>query len=784
MPDNFGLKIGVEGEKEFKKALSEINQTFKVLGSEMKLVSSQFDKQDKSVEALAARNQVLNKEIDAQKQKISTLEQALQNAASSFGENDRRTQQWQIQLNNAQAALNNMERELEDNNKALDDSSEEFDDAAKEADEFGDEIQDAAKETDSAGGKFEKLGSIVKGVGVAIGAAVAAIGTAAVAAGKSLYNMANDAAAAGDEIDKQSQRLGLSREAYQEWDYVLSQSGVDINSVSTGMKTLTNTIDDAKNGTKTAIDRFTKLGISMEDLEGKSREDIFAMTISALQNMTDDTEKAALANDLFGRSGQEIMPLLNGTAEATDELRQKAHELGMVMSDEAVDASVAYTDSMDTLKRTFTGVKNNITSQLLPAFTQILDGLTGLISGQEGAAEQIKQGARDTVATITEILPQVLEVVFTLITAVAEVAPDIIVALVQGITDNLPSLIEAATNIVMTVGQGLISALPQLTEGALQLILTLAQGILDNLPTILEAAIQVIVTLATGLAEALPELIPSIIEAVLLICSTLLDNMDQILEAAFQIISGLAQGLLNALPKLIEALPKIITSIVNFITNNLPKIIEMGIQLIVQLAVGLVKAIPQLVASLPQIIAAIVQGLGKAVGSVVEIGKNIVKGLWEGIKSLASWIWDKVSGWISGIWDGICSFFGIKSPSKEMAWVGEMLVAGLAGSIAANGNDAVKAAEAMSADIDDVMNSLADDMKTTLPTDFTVDANVNDAISGASRHADANGGFGFGALITIQQMIVRSEEDIRRISQELYNLIQTGSRAQGRFSTA
>ena len=130
MPDNFGLKIGVEGEKEFKKALSEINQTFKVLGSEMKLVSSQFDKQDKSVEALAARNQVLNKEIDAQKQKISTLEQALQNAASSFGENDRRTQQWQIQLNNAQAALNNMERELEDNNKALDDSSEEFDDAA------------------------------------------------------------------------------------------------------------------------------------------------------------------------------------------------------------------------------------------------------------------------------------------------------------------------------------------------------------------------------------------------------------------------------------------------------------------------------------------------------------------------------------------------------------------------------------------------------------------------------------------------------------------------------
>ena len=110
MADDFGLKIGLEGEKEFKKALSEINQSFKVLGSEMKVVTSQFDKNDNSVQALTARNQVLNKEIEAQKQKIETLRSALANASESFGENDRRTQQWQIQLNNATAALNDMER--------------------------------------------------------------------------------------------------------------------------------------------------------------------------------------------------------------------------------------------------------------------------------------------------------------------------------------------------------------------------------------------------------------------------------------------------------------------------------------------------------------------------------------------------------------------------------------------------------------------------------------------------------------------------------------------------
>jgi len=213
---DFGLKIGVEGEKEFKSSLRDINQTFKVLSSEMNLVTSQFDKQDKSIKAITARNEVLNKEIDAQKNKVSTLEAALKNAAESFGENDKRTKAWQIQLNNANADLNKMEKELDDNNKALDAASDGFDDAGKEADKFGDEIKDSAKVADDSGGKFEKLGSVMKGVAAGIGVAMAAIGTAAVTAGKKLFDMANDAAAAGDEIDKASQRIGLSRQGYQE----------------------------------------------------------------------------------------------------------------------------------------------------------------------------------------------------------------------------------------------------------------------------------------------------------------------------------------------------------------------------------------------------------------------------------------------------------------------------------------------------------------------------------------------------------------------------------------
>ena len=168
------------------------------------------------------------------------------------------------------------------------------------------------------------------------------------------------------------------------------------------------------------------------------------------------------------------------------------------------------------------------------------------------------------------------------------------------------------------------------------------------------------------------------------------------------------------------------------------------------------------------------QAMQKAFGSlmykIVEIGGNIVKGLWQGIQQLASWLWDKVSGWISSIWDGICDFFGIHSPSREMAWVGEMLVKGLAGSISDNGEEAVKAAEAMSADISDVINGLAADMQTALPSDFSVNSTVDGPVGGAMSGSIS---------IYIDSMNVRDETDIQKIAQELYALQRKATRGKG-----
>ena len=118
MPD-IGIKIGLEGEKAFESALKDINSGLKLLGSEMRAVSSQFLDNNKSIEAYTAKNQVLGKQIDAQKEKIEKLKQILEKSTQMYGENDKKTRDWATKLNIAEAELNKMQNQLRLNNSEL-----------------------------------------------------------------------------------------------------------------------------------------------------------------------------------------------------------------------------------------------------------------------------------------------------------------------------------------------------------------------------------------------------------------------------------------------------------------------------------------------------------------------------------------------------------------------------------------------------------------------------------------------------------------------------------------
>ena len=191
-----------------------------------------------------------------------------------------------------------------------------------------------------------------------------------------IAGLAGDIAASGDKVDKQSQILGISRKAYQEWAYVLSQNGTSMDASASAFRSLTKNFE---NGTEDFQSSIAALGLSYESVAAMSGDDRFAAIVAAFQNMEDGVEKNALAMEVFGTRATALMPLLNGTADGTQELIDTANDLGMVMSDEDIDAAVHYTDALDTLNRAIDGLKNNLADVLLPALTDAMTALSNFI---------------------------------------------------------------------------------------------------------------------------------------------------------------------------------------------------------------------------------------------------------------------------------------------------------------------------------------------------------------------------------------------------------------------
>ena len=330
MAENFGLKIGLEGEKEFKSALADINNSFKVLGSEMKLVESQFDKNENSVESLTAKNEVLEKSIEAQKTKIETLKQALNNASTSFGDADKRTQSWQIKLNEAEAELNKMERELQNNNKALDTADKEFGEAENSADKFGDEVEDAGNQSDDSSKKFQALGGVVKGVAAGMAAAMAAVGATIVAIGNKLIDFTKQGAEYADNVLTQSTVTGIATDKLQEYMYAAELVDVSVDTLTGSMAKQIKSMKSAQDGSKSMVEAYEKLGVEIMNADGTLRDsdEVYWEIIAALGAMENETERDALAMTILGKSAQELNPLIEAGADKMEELGKQAREAG------------------------------------------------------------------------------------------------------------------------------------------------------------------------------------------------------------------------------------------------------------------------------------------------------------------------------------------------------------------------------------------------------------------------------------------------------------------------
>lgn len=597
-----GVTVQIGGDTtKLGEAIQKARKSASSLSGELRGVESLLKFDPTNTVLLAQKQGILAESIAGAKDKLKMLIAAQESMSRQLADGKISPEQYR-----------DFEREIESTRQQL----TRLEAAASGTDDAVADVGDAARE---AGEKAEKASggwNVLKGTLADL--AASAIKTAASAISDTAQEMITGAAEYGDTIDKMSQKMGMSSDAYQEWDFVLQHCGASIESLKPAMKTLATA---AENGS----DAFAQLGISQEQIAGMSQEQLFDATIAGLQNVTDETQRTYLAGKLLGKGATELGPLLNTSADDVADMRAQVHDLGGVMGSDAVKAAAAYQDSLQNMQYAFSGLKNNISGELLPTLTLIMDGITKMLTG--GGDE------------------------------VAAAVGDLVVSLSGQLTAQAPRMMSVALTFVAALVTGLLSALPDLTGAAVDLVGSLLLGFAEQLPNIIVSA----ATAVQGIADKL----------------TAPESITLLVQAAVQILLALAQGLVGALPELIDTIPIIITNLVDAILASLPEIVEAGLQIIIALASGIITNSGHFLAVVPKLIVALVHAFGSYVSSVAGIGKAIVDGIRKGITEQWQRLKADVSNLFTGLVDWIKKLLGIHSPSTVFAGIGTNMAKGI-----------------------------------------------------------------------------------------------------------
>lgn len=402
---NINTRFTLSGEKEYKQAISEIGSGMKVLDSEMRKVTSAYAQNADSVEALGAKNDVLERKLSTQTEKIEYLKAALQQSAEKYGEADKRTMQWQTSLNNAEADLNSLNNQVDENKQKIADSGKEMGNLGDVVNgltsKLGIQLPDSMKSSMNAMGNLDTSA-------LAMAGGFAAVAAAIVKAEKAMISMTKESAAFADNIITLSMQTGQSTQQLQEFSYATELIDVSVDTLQGSLRKLTNNMQDTMNGTGNAKASFEALGVSVTNADGsmRSANDVFYETIDALGKVKNETERDAMSMDIFGRSAQDLNPLIIQGSKTLKAYADEAHNVGYVLDDEALSALGAVDDAYQRLQKTQEGVKNQLAAEFAPYLEEFYGDAT---QGVKDLGKAIKDsGIVDAFGMLLETVGDIL----------------------------------------------------------------------------------------------------------------------------------------------------------------------------------------------------------------------------------------------------------------------------------------------------------------------------------------------------------------------------------------
>ncbi|MBQ8952939.1 MAG: hypothetical protein IJ048_02390, partial [Clostridia bacterium] len=448
MPDE-GIKtqVGVQGDKEYKAALTDIGRQLKVLNSDMKASQSAFGDQATTMAGLQDKLSKLGAIYEAQSQKVDLIASQLEKAKEEYGENSTQADQLRIALNNATAQMNNTAGQIKETESGLDtlaaaqevvgdetdatnmtlkeaeqalkdaaDGSgelvDESEDAADAVGDEGDEAGEAAEENSKLQDALSKAGEVAGGVlkaGLeATAAALAAVTAAAGAAIAKTFEFTQGAGTYADDLLTLSTQVGVSADKLQEWSYSSNFIDTSVDTITGSMTKMLKYMGDAADGSDSARAKFEDLGITFENTDGSLRdtEDVFWDAIDALGQIENPAERDAAAMELFGKSAKELNPLIEAGSQAWREMGQEARNMGTVFSQENLNKMGAFDDAMQRFKATGPALKNSIGLTMIPAFQPLVDAASQSM-GKVAQALQDGVSPEEIPALLDELLDAV-----------------------------------------------------------------------------------------------------------------------------------------------------------------------------------------------------------------------------------------------------------------------------------------------------------------------------------------------------------------------------------------
>ena len=334
-------------------ALKSANKSISSTSKELKDIDKLLKLDPTNVTLLAQKHEALQRQITNTKSKLDALKDAEEDLKKQMVDGGTEEQQRQL------AAL---QREIISTEKNLDKYADQMNQAERETDQLAQSQREATGTSQELSGGF----SVLKG------ALSNLVADGIRAASDALKDLMTEGPAYADDILTMASTTSLATDTLQELSYMSGLVDVDVNTVAGSMKKLTKNMSSAKGGTGTAAEAFARLGVSVTDMNGNLRdnEDVFYDTIEALGNMENETERDAVAMDIFGKSATDLNPMIEAGGDQLKAFAQEAHDMGYVLDDEALGALGKVQDSFDRFDQKMVAVKNTVAAGLAPAIEQ------------------------------------------------------------------------------------------------------------------------------------------------------------------------------------------------------------------------------------------------------------------------------------------------------------------------------------------------------------------------------------------------------------------------------